>query len=54
MQRDSFTNKYKTEHKWKTEFSDTNFEIGNLADVLTDCFSLHQCESASLQMCKQP
>jgi len=26
------------DHSQKREFSDTNFEIGNLADILTECF----------------
>jgi len=33
-------------HKWKREFSDTNFEIRkkNLADISNECFSNHQGE----------
>jgi len=26
-------------HKWKREFSNANFKIGNLADVSTECFN---------------
>ena len=29
-------------HKWKREFFDTNLRSGNLTDVTTECFSLHQ------------
>jgi len=29
-------------HKCKGEFSDANFEIGNLAEVSAECFSHHQ------------
>jgi len=38
----------------KREFSDTNFEIANLADVSTECFGLHyfRCEVFSRNVTK--
>jgi len=41
-----------TEHpeaKEKREFSDTNFRSKGLADILTECFSIHQGESIQLK-----
>ena len=36
-----------TSFQWKREFSDTNFEIRNLAEISTECFSLHQGEGSA-------